>query len=292
MALFQKAEDGFIATNGYQTYYKRIGAKKNLTTIVCLNGGPGGWHEYLLSLSALASERPVILYDQFGTGQSDGWDDPAKWKVETFVEQLAALRQELKLDDIHLYGSSWGGMLALAYMETEPKGVHSLVLASTMHDVPLYMQEADTLLERLSPGALAIARKHEKAGTTHTREYREIVTQWNQNYVWHGSRPTGLDGKQGFNEQMYRKMWGTSELGVTGTLKNWSAKEWIGLVTQPTLVIAGEFDEVTEDLVDSTVQVMPNAEKAIIEGGAHLVHVENPKSYLRALRSFLQQHDA
>lgn len=292
MGIFQKADDGFITTNGYKTYYKIIGGSKKQTPIVCINGGPGASHEYLLSLSALGSERPVVFYDQFGAGRSEGRDNANAWKMSTFVEQLQALRNELKLKEVHLLGHSWGGMLLLHYMKGQPKGVKSLVLASTMYDVPSYMEDVDMLLKAISPGTHAIARQNEKNGSINSREYKEIIKIWDRTHIYHGTKPNGLDSYGGFNTQQYNKMWGASEFVVSGNLRDWSAKEWMSSIEQPTLVIAGEYDEVTESMVHKTANELPNAEFEIIEEGAHLVHIENPKSYLRALRAFLQQHDS
>jgi pimeloyl-ACP methyl ester carboxylesterase len=49
---------------------------------------------------------------------------------QTFVDELAALRDALGLDRVHFLGHSWGGMLGLEHLLTRPRGVQSLVLSS------------------------------------------------------------------------------------------------------------------------------------------------------------------
>ena len=284
-------KEGHIDTNGYRTYFKHLGIDKNAPPIMIVHGGPGASHEYLLSLSALGSERPVVFYDQFGAGQSDGHNKPDQWTVETMVSQLEAVRKKLKLKEMHLYGHSWGGMLALAYLQSQPMGVRSLSLGSTMYDIPLYMSEVDKLLKAVSPETLETARKCEKAGTTDSREYREIINQWNERHIWYEERPEALE-TDGYNWEQYHKMWGPSEFAATGELKDWSAAPWMNVISQPTFVLAGEYDEVTEKVVKNTTEFLPHAEYEIIQGGAHLVHMENPAPYLRALRNFLELHDS
>ena len=92
---------------------------------------------------------PVIRYDQIGCGRSDRPHDPSWWTVETFLEELATVRRELGLDNVHLLGWSWGGMLALEYLLTRPEGIASVVLTSTPPSIPLYVEEARRLRDGL-----------------------------------------------------------------------------------------------------------------------------------------------
>ena len=58
----------------------------------------------------------MIFYDQLGCGNADRPDDVSLWTVDRFVEELAQVRSALGLDRLHLFGSSWGGMLAMQYV--------------------------------------------------------------------------------------------------------------------------------------------------------------------------------
>ena len=94
-----------------------------------LHGGPGSAHDALEGLAALAERgRRVVFYDQLGSGASDRPDDPSLWTVQTFIEQLQSVRDGLELERLHLFGSSWGGMLGVEYALTQPDGLASLVL--------------------------------------------------------------------------------------------------------------------------------------------------------------------
>lgn len=55
----------------------------------------------------------MIFYDQIGCGRS--WiEKPSDfWTVELFVGEVQAVRAALDLECVHLFGSSWGGMLAM-----------------------------------------------------------------------------------------------------------------------------------------------------------------------------------
>ena len=55
-------------------------------------------------MADLANRRPVVPYNQLGCGRYDRPNDTSLWRVETFLDELAALRDALALDEIHLLG--------------------------------------------------------------------------------------------------------------------------------------------------------------------------------------------
>jgi proline iminopeptidase len=110
------AAEGFVEVPGGKVWYRIVGDNDDAAPLLCLHGGPGFTHYYLEPLEALAEHRRVIFYDQLGCGRSDRPDDLSLWTVDRFVEELAQVREALHLDRLHLFGSSWGGMLAMQYV--------------------------------------------------------------------------------------------------------------------------------------------------------------------------------
>ena len=55
--------EGYAPVPGGKIYWRRFGSGKR-TPLLTLHGGPGAAHNYLLSMQALADERPVIFFDQ------------------------------------------------------------------------------------------------------------------------------------------------------------------------------------------------------------------------------------
>lgn len=148
--------EGYVDFRGYRTWYRVMGEPSDSPgkrPLVFLNGGPGvPWpdrHHWFDDLAAAG--RPLVLYDQLGCGRSDRPDDPSLWTVELFVAELTALRRALGLDAVHLFGLSWGGMLALEYALTQPDGLLSMILVGTPADVPLFEKEARRLRADLPP---------------------------------------------------------------------------------------------------------------------------------------------
>ena len=119
-----REQEGFIpVTDGYRVWYRIVGggADHEDIPLLALHGGPGVPHDYIENLADLASDtRRVVLYDQLGCGRSDQPDDTSLWRIDRFVEELGIVRRELDLDEVHLLGQSWGGMLAIEYALTQP----------------------------------------------------------------------------------------------------------------------------------------------------------------------------
>jgi proline-specific peptidase len=86
--------------------------------LICLHGGPGFPHSYLLPMSLVLTDYgvPVVMYDQIGCGDStrfpDRMGDATLWNPELFVAELENLKQALGIKTFDLLGQSWGGMLA------------------------------------------------------------------------------------------------------------------------------------------------------------------------------------
>ena len=96
---------GFIDVPGGPVWYKVSGTGPGLP-ILTLHGGPGGTSCGNSLLEPLGNERPVIRYDQLGSGRSGRPDDLSLWNTDRFVEELHIIRQQLGLGNFHLYGHS------------------------------------------------------------------------------------------------------------------------------------------------------------------------------------------
>jgi len=236
-----------------------------------LHGGPGSAHDALEALSALIDQgRRVVFYDQLGSGESDRPDDPSLWTVETFIEQLRSVREGLGLDEIHLFGSSWGGMLAVEYALTRPEGLASLVLNSTPSSAPRWAEETARLAAGLD-------------GEEFRR--RHICRLDPEPDVLQRARAK-------FGKQVYETMWGPNEFTVTGTLKDWDVIGRLGEIRVPTLITSGRYDECTPTLVQPLHRGIAGSEWVLFEHSAHMPYLEEPERYLQVVGEFLERVEA
>jgi L-proline amide hydrolase len=292
------ATEGFVSFRGFKTWYRIVGEHEDAgkLPVLCLHGGPGATHDYLEPLEAIAETgRRAIFYDQIGCGRSDLPDDPSLWVVETFVDEVGQVREQLGLDRLHLFGSSWGGMLAMEYALTQPEGVESMVVASSPSSMTQWVAEANRLRAELPPDVQATLTRHEEAGTTEDPEYEAACEVFYRRHVCRADPwPDCVNRSFQFIAEhgvVYQTMNGPSEFHVIGPLKDWDITPRLGEIRIPTLVITGEFDEATP-LINRTVSGgIPGAESIVYPGCSHLAHVEDTAGYVRVLDDFLTRSE-
>jgi proline iminopeptidase len=95
--------------------------------LVFLSGGPG-MPNYLSDVATLVNGRRVVTYDQRGTGGSPVSD--GNYSIEAQVADLESVRKFLGAERLHIFGHSWGGMLAQLYATKHIDRVESLFLCS------------------------------------------------------------------------------------------------------------------------------------------------------------------
>jgi proline-specific peptidase len=294
-----KAAEGYMPFRGYRTWYRIVGEGEDdgKLPVLYLHGGPGGTHDYLEPLEAMAETgRRAIFYDQIGCGKSDLPDDPSLWTVETFVDELGRIREHLGLERLHIFGNSWGGMLAMEYALTGPTGVASMIVASSPASVPQWVAEANRLRSLLPEDVQETLTRHEEAGTTDSPQYEEACLVYYKRHVCRlDDWPDCVDRTFRFIEEhgvVYRTMNGPSEFHITGPLKAWDISARLGEIRIPTLVITGEHDEATPTINEAVSGGIPGSESVVYPGGSHMAHVEDPEGYMQVLDGFLSRIEA
>ncbi|WP_435611052.1 proline iminopeptidase-family hydrolase [Streptomyces sp. C10-9-1] len=289
--------EGTVRFRGHRTWYRCVGlpGSGGRIPLLVINGGPGCPHDYLQDLAGLADEhgRPVVFYDQLGCGRSDHPDDPALRVMETFVDEVAAVRETLGLDRAHVLGHSWGSQVALEYALGQPPGLTGLVLAGPLASAPDYQAEARRLKESLPSELQDVIDRHEADGTTGDPEYQEAALEFYRRWLCR-LEPWPEHVVRSFtqwNEVLYEAMWG-AEWNITGNLKDWDVTSRLGELDLPVLVTSGRHDATTPAMVGRIAERIRGAEWVVFEESAHLPSVEEPDRYRQVLEAFLARADA
>ncbi len=258
------AGEGFVEVTGGKVWYKIVGGGSSIPLLI-LHGGNGVSSIYPKPLEALAGQRPVVFFDQLGCGNSPGPSDTSLWTIEKFVEQIAAVRKALNLKQVHLYGHSWGTMLATDYMLSEPAGVRSLVLASPVLSIERYIQDKVKLLETLPDSISKVIKKNELEGTLDSPDYMPAMMVFLGQFFAR-KQPWSDELNMAFatlNRDMGGYLFGPNEFSVTGTLKNYDRTDRLGEIKLPTLFIAGQYDACTPATSKYYQSLIPGAELVI-----------------------------
>ncbi len=263
-------------------------------TVLCVNGGPGLPCDYLREAhSCLVDEGfRVVAFDQLGCGQADRPSDPALWRIERYVEETETVRQALGLGRVHLLGHSWGGWLSIEYGLTHPEALRTLILSSTVADIPHLTSELDVLRSALGHETVAMMKRHEAEGSFTHPEYLGAIAILNYRHVCRlMEAPAPVERSLGdWNMGPYMEMQGPNEFLYIGNLKDWSRLADLARIEVPTLITLGHYDEQTpacamrmkHELRDATLHVFPSS--------SHLPFYEDPQLYYPVLKAFLARH--
>ena len=281
--------EGFLEVPGGPVWFRITGTGSG-TPLLALHGGPGAGSCRLSALEGLGDQRPIVLYDQLGSGRSGRPTDPTLWRLDRFVEELDAVRTQLGLGRIHLLGHSWGGSLAVQYLLSNgTRGVDSLILAGPLLSTRDWIKDADVLRRQLPVPTQEILERNETAGTTGSPEYQEATQVFNGRFLFHRQpAPAAPECEDApFNRVIYKAMWGPSEFHATGNLVSFDVTNRLGGLHLPVLFVVGRFDEARPETVARYQKLIPGSRLEVIEDAGHMSMVDEPQRFLKVVRQFL-----
>lgn len=207
----------------------------------------------------------VLRYEHRGHGQSDA--PPGPYTMEELGRDALALLDELGVERASWLGLSLGGMVAMWVAACAPERVERLVLACTSARVP-------------SPQGYA-----ERAGAVRARGIEPIadgvVSRWFTE-----------DAPATLRDRFRAILVATPSEGYAGcceALAHWDFRERLAEIAAPTLVLAGAEDEATPDAdTDLLARCIPGARRVVLDGAAHLAHLERPVPFATAALAHLE----
>jgi proline-specific peptidase len=218
------------------------------------------------------------------------------WTPELYIEEIDALRAALGLDQMHLLGQSWGGMLAMQYAIGQPAGVLGLVIESSPASMPQWVAEANRLRAELPADVEATLHRHEEAGTEDDPAYEAATMVFYQRHVCRVDPfpdPVARTfAKLAANPEVYNVMNGPNEFHVVGTLKDWDITARLGQITRPTLVMSGRYDEATPTIAGTVQRGIPGSEWVLFDDSSHMCHIEETERCLQVVNDFLDRVEA
>lgn len=282
-----------LTVPGGGTIWYRVSGQGTGRPVVLLHGGPGFTSHYLKPFEDLGDDRQVVRYDQLGGGKSDTTSDTTLFTVPRFVAELDSLRAALGVESWHVFGHSWGTMLAAEYYRAHPDRVASLIFGSPVFDVPAYQAYADTLVGTLSDSSQRAVRQAVASGKFDAPGYQAAINEFYGLYLFRHPVQVDLDSSFAtFSQAVYGYMWGPSEFTGTGTLRSFDVKELLRQIRVPTLVTVGEFDEVGPALVKAHAALIPGARYEVLAGAAHMTPWDARDENVRIVREFLRSADS
>ena len=282
-------KESHVKVLGFNLFVRSYG-EPTKGTVLCLHGGPGATHDYLLSLEDLAQfGYRIVLMDQLGCGKSDRPRGTSLYTIEHNVEEVEGVRRALKLGRIHLMGSSYGGALAIATALKYQRNLRSLVITGGLASVPLTVREMKRLVQHLTPRAQAAIAKYEATEDYENPKYLAAVMEFYRRYVcrlpiWPSEVVYSFEH---ISQPVYHTMNGPNEFTIIGTIRNWDVTDQLPKINLPTLVTVGRYDEVTPVVARSIHRGIRGSKLVQFEESAHLAMWEERARYIEVVRDFL-----
>ncbi len=218
------------------------------------------------------------------------------WEIPRFVDEVEQVRAALGLEDVVVYGQSWGGMLGIEYALAHPEHLRGLVVSNMMASVPAYNAYAEqVLMPAMDAGALAEIKAYEASGDIENPRYMELLNE--QHYVHHVLRMPVADWPDPavrafahINPAIYVSMQGPSELGISAnaSLAHWDRTEELASIDVPALVIGAQHDTMDPAFMKMMAERLPQGRYLHCPDGSHLAMFDDQAVYFAGLIDFLR----
>lgn len=234
-------------------------------------------------------DRSIIFYDQLGCGKSDAPKDLNLYSIANSVDDLEALIKALDIPRFHLYGHSFGGVVAYEYAKRvaerpqygeqacgeDNKGhsCQSVIISNSSTSVAMSNEESDRILQELEVGL--------------NTQDASIVNDafWRHNQCRLDETPAVLQdaldntGVEWFSAPQLLDY-------VAKSTSRWARE------LPPALIICGTHDFVTKSCTERWRRLFKhNKVTEVNVDGSHYLHLEKPQEYGELLSSFLLHKD-
>ena len=263
-----------------------------LPPLVIVHGGPGIPSSYLIPFIRVIPDRSVILYDQLGCGQSSRPTDPAFYSIKAAAKELQELiEDEWRIKRYHLYGHSFGGILAFEALKMKHDNLQrmhpmgrdnfrcmSVILAGTSSSTELVMEEAKRFGEIIREELRGKHRKNRVADHFESAVQETFKRRHECRVV-----PTPMALQDAYS-QAATVWWGA------GAISDYEAEADFKL-PYSVLILRGESDFVTKKCVVGWDKLWKHPHRVVLAGTGHHGLLENEDLYGDVVRSFIENNE-
>ncbi|MEU4420923.1 alpha/beta fold hydrolase [Actinoplanes sp. NPDC024001] len=251
--------------------------------IFVLPGGPGGDHSRLKPVLAPLTDRAQLVYLDY---RGSGWSaptSPENYTMDTFVDDIEALRRHLGLDRIGLLGISYGGMVAMTYATRYQQHLDRLILVATAPDRRFMARAQEILAERGTPQQRAVAARLFSGSFESVDDLLHYFETMGTMYARRFDVTEEKSFRPRFNHEEINAAYGSD-------LHKYDVTAQLSGITVPTQVIGARHDwicapEFSEEIADR----IPGAELRMFEDSGHNVQDDEYDAFIGAVRDFLDR---
>lgn len=221
--------------------------------------GAGGTHlDWPAEIRRLPEANAVIV-DLPGHGRSPG---PGRASVSAYAADMVAVLDALKLPHAIIAGHSMGGAIALTMALYYPQRVQGLVLIGTGAKLGVHPDILNGFMTELSRTATLIST------------------------LFYGSQ-----GTDSMRRRTYQRLMEFAPITLTNDYAACNAfdvRDRLGEIHVPTLIVGGSEDQMTPFKFSEYLRDhIPGAKLVRVEGGGHMMMLEQPAVVAEAIRAWL-----
>jgi len=264
----------YIKSNKYRTYleiHNKI-IKSDDIPIIVIHGGPGANLNYLVPISNININEPIIYYDQINSGKSSSKYKDNEIKLYHFIEQLEIIIKKLKIKKCHLLAHSFGAIIAQEFYLKNKSNVESIIFYSPSLSLKLWQKQANIYMN-------SIIKNTEI-------NYYDYHNEYTKRHI--GDLSLLKKYLKNLNNILYKYLWGESEYNITGILKNYKYNPITTKIN--ILFISGEYDTASKNVLVKLSKNIKNYKIKIINNSRHISHLEKPTEFNNILISFFKNY--
>lgn len=259
---------------GEKIWFKTTGSGAPLLQI---HGSAFGHRNFEKMTPLVAEYCEVIDFDLPGYGESTGTPQPGG--MEGIADQVYEFVIEAGFEKLHLHGTSFGAMIGLWVAAKYPEVIDKLVLSCFMarYDNAARMMRQTWKRAARDSGMEAVADLTSVAGFARSFYDRQ-----------------GAEDQLQSMRGAFSKTLPEAFIAGTETIEKTDLSDLIDRITMPTLLLAGDEDNMTpftpaeSGVGMSTIsQRLPHCETRILEQCGHYLVIEQPELAAEYIRDFL-----
>lgn len=269
-------ESTFIEANGTRFAYKKFGAETGTPVVflVHFRGTMENWDPNMVA--PIAKERPVILFDNKGVGETNGQTPET---ISEMAQDAATFIKALGLNKVDILGFSIGGMVAQELALQEGDLIRRIVIAGSSPEAGV--RPEPVIFERMT--------RHGGNVDTAIDDFMFFFYKSTET-----SKSAGMDSLQRIMSQKQFESSDQVQAAQLNALAKWAQPkpdqdyDWLKNIPHPALVTNG-IEDVMVPTKNSFIlsEKLPNAQLIIYPDSGHGHLFQFPELFAENVNSFL-----
>jgi pimeloyl-ACP methyl ester carboxylesterase len=274
------AERKTVEIDGQPLNYLRAGSGPPLLLLHGLLGGAFCWR---LNVDAFSRRRTIFAVDLPGLGACDA-PKHLDCSMTAQAQRVLSLLKQLKLENVDVVGSSWGGAIAM-FVAAQSRRVRSIVLAAPVNPWSDFGAGRIGFFKGRLGGALL------QVAWPFSRPVHRIGVE----RMYGDPRRVPAGTIEGYSAQVMQP---GRVHSILNSLRNWeddvnALSQAIPRITAPSLLIWGTRDSAVDlRSAEQLRRALPASELTLIEGAGHLPFEETPAEFNRLVLDFVERKRA